>query len=519
MKRLKRWDLDAAAARVRQIPQPYQATLKGPTSVRKIFCKQEDAINFAKQFGQEMMVFSYESLSLGNEGQRSFLASGIQSFFYTYKQMAPSSRCHYEVIMVDRPAKLYLDIEFCKLSNQNKDGEVAVNTFLKALCASIQFFYDVTIEPSEILILDASTSKKFSQHVIINSKNLLFQSNLEQGQLIRILCKSLSQYSLLHTDFLYTNECSHCSNQINHLIQGIFPEIQLTSNDAKNCFALPKLKQSTSSSSELWTSVCDLGVYTRNRNFRLAGSCKLSGSGLLLPKYAINNNKIFSCIWSDWRSWARTLVTYVDEQCSNFIHRPVENCFCNKTDNTLLTYSPTNNYITNSSDNVQHQVLSENDANVFLQSLPLNLVSFIKKIIQEWFNRGLSHEKISNVLYNFGNQIKIVSSNKGKLALKVEKLRFCERVNRSHKSNHIILVFDLINGCYYQKCLDPDCRLLDFRSSSMPIPADCLNVPFVCSEDEQALSENNLTNKVGFFSAFVTPEDLMLCSILDGLQK
>ncbi|XP_018644757.1 hypothetical protein Smp_199800 [Schistosoma mansoni] len=374
-----------------------------------------------------MMVFSYESLSLGNEGQRSFLASGIQSFFYTYKQMAPSSRCHYEVIMVDRPAKLYLDIEFCKLSNQDKDGEVAVNTFLKALCASIQFFYDVAIEPSEILILDAS---------------------------------------LLHTDFLYTNECSHCSNQINHLIQDIFPEIQLTSNDAKNCFALPKLKQSTSSSSELWTSVCDLGVYTRNRNFRLAGSCKLSGSGLLLPKYAINNNKIFSCIWSDWRSWARTLVTYVDEQCSNFIHRPVENCCCNKTDNTLLTYSPTNNYITNSSDNVQHQVVSENDANVFLQSLPLNLVSFIKKIIQEWFNRGLSHEKISSLLYNFGNQIKIVSFNKGKLAVKVEKLRFCERVNRSHKSNHIILVFDLINGCYYQKCLDPDCRLLDFRSSS-----------------------------------------------------
>ncbi|CAH8545762.1 unnamed protein product [Schistosoma bovis] len=517
MKRLKRWDLDAAAARVRQIPQPYQATLKGPTSVRKIFRKQEDAINFAKQFGQEMMVFSYESLSLGNEGQRSFLACGIQSFFYTYKQTAPSSRCHYEVIMVDRPAKLYLDIEFCRLSNQNKDGEVAVNTFLKALCACIRFFYDVTIEPSEIFILDASTSKKFSQHVIINSKNLVFRSNLEQGQLIRILCKSLSQYSLLNTDFLYTNECSHCSNQINRLIRGIFPEVQLTSNDAKNCFALPKLKQSTSSSSELWTSVCDLGVYTRNRNFRLAGSCKLSGSGLLLPNYVVNKNEIFSCIWSNWQSWARTLVTYIDEQCSNFIYRPVENCCCSKTDNTLPTYLPTNNDITNS-DNV-HKVLNENGANICLQSLPLKLIVFIRKIIREWFNRGLSDEKTSNVLYNFENQIKIISCNKGKLAMKVEKLRFCERVNRSHKSNHIILVFDLINGCYYQKCLDPDCRLVDFRSSSMPIPADCLNVPFVCNEDECVLSESNLTNKVEYFSAFVTPEDLMLASILDGFQN
>lgn len=37
----------------------------------------------------------------------------------------------YFILFLDRPAKLYLDIEFCRLSNQNKDGEVAVNTFLK----------------------------------------------------------------------------------------------------------------------------------------------------------------------------------------------------------------------------------------------------------------------------------------------------------------------------------------------------------------------------------------------------
>lgn len=114
----------------------------------------------------------------------------------------------------------------------------------------------------------------------------------------------------------------------------------------------------------------------------------------------------------------------------------MENCCCSKTDNTLPTYLPTNNDITNS-DNV-HKVLNENDANICLQSLPLKLIVFIRKIIREWFNRGLSDEKTSNVLYNFENQIKIISFNKGKLAMKVEKLRFCERVNRSHKSNHIM---------------------------------------------------------------------------------
>ncbi|CAH8495519.1 unnamed protein product [Schistosoma turkestanicum] len=522
MKRLKRYDLEAAVARVRQIPQPYRATLKGPTSVRKIFRKQEDAINFAKQFGQEMMVFSYESLSLGNEGQRLFLACGVQSFFHTYKQMVPSSRCHYEVIMVDRPAKLYLDLEFCRLSNENKDGEVAVDTFLKALCACIQFFYDITIKPSEIFILDASTSKKFSQHVIINNKNLVFHNNLEQGQLIRLLCKSLSQYSLLNTDFQYTNECSDCSNQINQLIQNIFPKIPLTNNDARNCFVLPnKFKQSISLSNELlWISVCDLGVYTRNRNFRLAGSCKLSGSGLLLPNYVNNKNQQFSCIWSNWQSWARYLVSYTDEQCSNFIHRPVKNCYCNKNDNNLLNYLPMTNNITNS-DHV-YKFVHENNANISLQSFPLTLIAFIKKIIQEWFNRGLPDGSINNnVLFSVENQIKVISFNEGKLIVKVEKLRFCERINRSHKSNHIILIFDLINGCYYQKCLDPDCRLVDFRSSSMPIPSDCLSITFAHHQDENVMQmhENNSTHKDEYFSAVTTPEDLMLSSILDNLQN
>ena len=33
--------------------------------------------------------------------------------------------------------------------------------------------------------------------------------------------------------------------------------------------------------------------------------------------------------------------------------------------------------------------------------------------------------------------------------------------------SHCRLVFDLNMGCFYQKCLDPDCRSTGFRSSSM----------------------------------------------------
>ncbi|KAF3676126.1 putative solute carrier family 25 member 39-like [Capsicum annuum] len=46
--------------------------------------------------------------------------------------------------------------------------------------------------------------------------------------------------------------------------------------------------------------------------------------------------------------------------------------------------------------------------------------------------------------------------------------RFCERIGRQHKSNHVIYVVDLRRNVYYQKCHDPDCR--GYRSPLRPVP-------------------------------------------------
>ncbi|KAL4186817.1 hypothetical protein AMTRI_Chr09g35980 [Amborella trichopoda] len=46
--------------------------------------------------------------------------------------------------------------------------------------------------------------------------------------------------------------------------------------------------------------------------------------------------------------------------------------------------------------------------------------------------------------------------------------RFCERIGREHKSNHVMYVVDFRKAGYYQKCYDPDCR--GFRSPLRPIP-------------------------------------------------
>lgn len=52
--------------------------------------------------------------------------------------------------------------------------------------------------------------------------------------------------------------------------------------------------------------------------------------------------------------------------------------------------------------------------------------------------------------------------------------RYCENIGREHRSNGIMFVVDVNNGTYYQKCYDPDCRAVAFRSVARPVPPECL---------------------------------------------
>jgi hypothetical protein len=59
------------------------------------------------------------------------------------------------------------------------------------------------------------------------------------------------------------------------------------------------------------------------------------------------------------------------------------------------------------------------------------------------------------------------------LLLFVEGNRFCHRIGREHKSNHIYIVCRLAAGQMVQKCTDPDCA--GFESDPRPIPDDILD--------------------------------------------
>jgi len=169
----------------------------------------------------ELPVFSRDC---GEGGEKSFFACGYLHFvdvLYRKKHM----RHTYEVLQwADRPTKLFFDFDHFIVSGEDTvDFERLVQRFLEHVSKDIteRFNYDV---PPEMIILDASTDKKKSRHVI-------YQFYLTDMQAVK------DYYEHLMGSFSFS-----------------------TPEEAK---------------------VVDPGVYTRNRSFRLIYSSKYGKKNVL----------------------------------------------------------------------------------------------------------------------------------------------------------------------------------------------------------------------------------------------
>jgi hypothetical protein len=48
--------------------------------------------------------------------------------------------------------------------------------------------------------------------------------------------------------------------------------------------------------------------------------------------------------------------------------------------------------------------------------------------------------------------------------------RWCENINRCHKSNNVMWNVSITDKCFWQSCHDPDCRMASFRGKVQPLP-------------------------------------------------
>lgn len=110
-----------------------------------------------------------------------------------------------------------------------------------------------------------------------------------------------------------------------------------------------------------------------------------------------------------------------------------------------------------------------------------DLDALVVEIIKK---RGLTTPQIRS--WSFFSERRILAYN-------IENSRFCDRIARHHKSNHVNFVADLRRLVCYQKCLDPDCRLSSHRPIEYPIPPSCVSALLFSDIDDDALLDLPIT--------------------------
>ncbi len=65
-------------------------------------------------------------------------------------------------------------------------------------------------------------------------------------------------------------------------------------------------------------------------------------------------------------------------------------------------------------------------------------------------------------------RVEFGGSNNNVATFQVGGNRFCQRIQRQHKSNHIYLTVDLVTGHVTQRCHDPECSGFSFVATKLP---------------------------------------------------
>jgi hypothetical protein len=181
-------------------------------------------------------------------GNKYFMVTGYQTFWYIYAGTEVKQRHHYEIILNGIPCHLHVDAEFSLLANEGVDTTKMDREFrlllIKVLMAE-KIIQDEDVV--EILTLDSSNEKKLSLHYIIRMRDgRQFKDNYHCGAFMR----KLRNYAMMHYGELKDN-------------------IFFFWREKNNGSVMQK------------EFMADLSIYTLRRNFRLFGSSKVTSSGEL----------------------------------------------------------------------------------------------------------------------------------------------------------------------------------------------------------------------------------------------
>ncbi|KAM6940597.1 DNA-directed primase/polymerase protein [Xenentodon cancila] len=422
-----------------------------PSSIWKLFPRQSMAISFAQSCKEAVHVFALEK-EAATQGQRIYLVTSYSELWHYYKAYPHSLMHCYEVIPEGAVCKLYFDLEFHKPSNEGVDGKSLVALFIQFVCEKLVDVYGVDCSVKNILNLDSSTEEKFSRHLIFVLQNAVFKDNIHVGRFVHAILQTIlnkvKKGSGKGLNSLTEDEETWKPDKADEILES--PHMKRRKKEERDLSFL--LMKNRGGHNCLFV---DLGVYTKNRNFRLYKSSK------------VGKNAAFT-VAEDNRFIAKPEKGISPEQ-SVFLASLV--CNVSFTGQRILTWDiqETHEPETSQPSCQQGSPSLQGMFSGCVTSPYQEVDSFVLTLVRKDGIQG----NIRRWNYFAAEQL---------LVYDIAKYRWCEHVGRFHKSNNIMIVVDFKEEVWYQKCHDPDCR--NFRSSSYPLPQE-ICVSYILKVDEE----------------------------------
>lgn len=206
---------------------------------------------------------------------------------------------HFSIIIV----LLFVDIEYNAKANPNitsTENEILLNEFIQELSDEIQTHFNLTIDRTNIVDLDSSTTNKFSRHFIVHLPNgELFPDAPACGIFVKNFIGRLADEvatgmmkekgHLMLSNYLFVNNkvIDHDSGgggaDDKEGLQFDHEKNKVQNEDTSGLTSLtppflsqPFISQHADANIANKNQTCfiDTGVYTRNRLFRILGSAK-----------------------------------------------------------------------------------------------------------------------------------------------------------------------------------------------------------------------------------------------------
>ena len=406
-------------------------------------------------------------------GKRRYISAHLGRFMDHYwRECDVNNRHYYELIRESTPCRLYFDLEFNKHYNPHLTTamtEDLLTELFEEIQHQFQLFYSISIQRSDMVDLDSSTDKKFSRHWIMHLPGgLLFEDARAAGIFVKAMVSRLDKER--KAGVLQ-------AKGRNFLAEHLFVNAEGVADEKVK----PKL-----------TCIIDLGVYTRNRLFRLLGSKKFGKTSDAALRIAETNQFLFP---KQFDNAGRLVAT---ETPPSSKPRETESDiasfekFCNSmnweahAEALAITLVVPANSVKKKFPTLPHplELLDEDEqaqlcitprcgdsARVMQRGSPEYGKSPFPKLDHFIVNTlGKRENLVGNIgTYTIDFMLQPLPQL---ICYNMRDNRYCEHAARAHKSNNIIWNVHLIDRVCWQTCHDPECRAAKFRGKLFDLPED-----------------------------------------------